>query len=115
MDTVKKYIPLALLSLFVGKLLYFGANFSDVGVVFALAGLVTYKEHVEKNKMLQELQKKHEEDYTALKTAYEKDIFEIKSTVNLQNEVIQKQSDEIAKTRNHVDGMKLGFGMRKMG
>lgn len=96
-----KYLPLGLLSAFIGKLLIFGSKLSEMGVVFALVGLVALKEYLDKHKTMQQI-----EVQVSLK------LEEINEVVKKQNQVIELMSVKLADHRSEVSGLKLAQGMK---
>ena len=55
MEKIINYLPLSLLSVFVLKLIFFGTNAAEMGIVFALTAYSALKDYSEKHKKIQEL------------------------------------------------------------
>ncbi len=104
MESVTKHTPIALLALFIGKLLFFGCNGPEMGVATALVALVTVKEYIDKSKKLQEIEAQYKADFHTIKTGFE-----------AQNKVIATMAEEVAKVKTQGEGVKLAMGMRKLG
>lgn len=104
MDNIQKHASLALLTLYVGKILLLGCTASDVGVVFVLGGIMAVKEMLERNKKTQEIETKCNERIAG-----------IEEVVKKQNEVLKKQSEEIVAMKATVDTVRLSASFRKTG
>jgi hypothetical protein len=91
METIIKYLPISLLSLFVLKLVTYGVNAPEMGVIFALTAYTALKDYLEKHKKIQE----------------------ISEVVNKQNEVISKMAVEIDNLKTAIVGVKMGQGFKK--
>ena len=92
MDTIKKYVPIGLLCAYLVKLIIYGTNFPEMGVVFALTAYVALRDYVEKHKKVQE-------------------VLEI---VNKQNEVIAKMATEVDAMKTSMVGLKMNQGFKKV-
>jgi hypothetical protein len=91
METIIKYLPISLLSLFVLKLVTYGVNAPEMGVIFALTAYTSLKDYLEKHKKIQE----------------------ISEVVTKQNEVIGKMAVEIDNLKTSIVGVKMGQGFKK--
>jgi hypothetical protein len=89
---VKKYVPMGLLCLFVGKVILFGTDYSDMGVAIALVAYSALVDYLEKHKKLQD----------------------IEHIVNKQNEVISKMALEIDSLKTSIVGVKMGQNFKKV-
>jgi hypothetical protein len=92
MEKIVKYLPITLLSAFILKLIAFGVNVPEMGVIFALTGYVALKDYVEKHKKIQE----------------------IAEVVKKQNEVITKMATEIDALKTSMVGVKMGQNFKKV-
>lgn len=100
MDNLK-HIPLALLGLFILKLLARGCSASEAAVVFALTALISVNEMMSRSKKIQEVEQ-----------TCDSEINKIKDVVNKQNELLTKMAEELAKNKTSVESMKLANGLR---
>lgn len=89
---VKKYMPMALLCLFVLKLILIGVDYPEMGVAIALIAHVALIDYLEKNKKIQH----------------------ISDVVNKQNEVIAKMAIEIDSLKTSIVGVKMGQNFKKV-
>lgn len=109
MEKFKKYLPQGLLLSFIIKMLAQEASFSDMGIVFALAGVVGLTVYLEKRQELQEV-----------KEAMQKKCDEQNLMINKASEIIQVIAVEHAKMKSIVEGLKLkndygqGNGLKKV-
>lgn len=91
MEKIINYLPLSLLSVFVLKLIFFGTNAAEMGIVFALTAHSALRDYSEKHKKMQE-------------------VIEI---VNKQNEVINKMATELDAIKTSMVGLKMHQGFKK--
>lgn len=91
MEKIINYLPLSLLSVFVLKLIFFGTNAAEMGIVFALTAYSALRDYSEKHKKMQE-------------------VVEI---VNKQNEVINKMATELDAIKTSMVGLKMHQGFKK--
>jgi hypothetical protein len=91
MEKIINYLPLSLLSVFVLKLIFFGTNAAEMGIVFALTAYSALRDYSEKHKKMQE-------------------VIEI---VNKQNEVINKMATELDAIKTSMVGLKMHQGFKK--
>ena len=89
---IKKYMPMALLCLFVGKLLFIGVDYAEMGVAIALTAYSAIVDYLEKHKKVQE----------------------INDIVNKQNEIIAKMAIEIDGLKTSIVGVKMGQNFKKV-
>ncbi len=101
---LNQYLPIGLLSALTLKLTILGANLPEMGMIFALVGLLGLREYLEKNKSTLQI-----------KEECLKEISEIKAIVKMQNEAIEKMARVIDEQRTNVASLKLAAGMRKVG
>jgi len=87
-----KFLPLGLLCAFVLKLIVFGTNLPEMGVVFALTAFAAMKDYMDKHKKVQEM-------------------VEI---INKQNEVIAKAVTEVDAIKTSMVGLKMNQGFKKV-
>ena len=92
MEKIINYLPLGLLSVFVLKLIFFGTNAAEMGIVFALTAYSALKDYSEKHKKIQE----------------------ISAIVNKQNEVIAKMATEIDNVKTSMVGVKMSQNIKKV-
>lgn len=92
MEKISKLLPLALLSVFIGKLVILGVDAPSAGVIFALTGYVALKDYLDKHKKIQE----------------------ISDIVNKQNEIIAKMATEIDALKTSMVGVKMGQNFKKV-
>jgi hypothetical protein len=92
MEKIINYLPLSLLSVFVLKLIFFGTNAAEMGIVFALTAYSALKDYSEKHKKIQE----------------------IATIVNKQNEVIAKMATEIDNVKTSMVGVKMSQNIKKV-
>ena len=100
---MEKYLPLGLLSVFTLKVMIFSASLADMGIVLGLAGLLALKDHLDKQKTIRQIQ-----DET------NKSLEDMKYTLKLQNDVIEKMARAADEQRTSTAGLKLAQGMRKV-
>lgn len=93
MENLKKYFAQALLLSFVIKMLAVTPSFADMGIVFALGGLIALQTYLEKSTSVQE----------------------VKEFVNKQTEVINTMAVELHKVKNDMEGVKLKNGFINSG
>jgi len=93
MEQITKQVPLALLLSFTGKMLLTDVSLAQMGIVFALTGLVALQTYLEKHAVLQD----------------------IKITVAKQNEVIEKMAKEIVEVRTSMGAFKMQHSMKRAG
>lgn len=91
MELFSRYSPLAILLLFVTKMLFISASPAEMGIVFALAAIVGLEKYMERNSHIQEM----------------------KISIEKQNEVLKKMAIEIDGMRTNVSAMKLHQGMKR--
>ena len=85
MNTAKKLLPQGLLLSFIIKMLIVTPGFADMGIVFALSGMIATQIFLEK------------------RSEYE----EVKAFANKQAEVIQVMAIEVSKVKTAMEGVKL--------
>jgi hypothetical protein len=90
MEKFARLLPLILLCLFLGKLMYFGASLESAAIVLGLIALAAFTEYNPKHKELQALR-------VILK----------EQAVNI--EIVKKQLDE---TKTSMIGMKMNMGIK---
>lgn len=92
MEKIIKLLPIALLSIFVSKLVLLGVDAPSASVIFALTGYVALKDYLDKHKKIQE----------------------ISDVVNKQNEIIAKMATEIDALKTSMVGVKMGQNFKKV-
>ncbi len=91
MEKIINYLPLSLLSVFVLKLIFFGTNAAEMGIVFALTAYSALKDYSEKHKKIQEMS----------------------DIIIKQNEVINKMAVELDAIKTSMVGLKMHQGFKK--
>lgn len=104
MNQLKNHLPLALLALLVLKQLISGTSLAEMGVTIAVAGIVSLKDFLEKQKHIQEVE-----------SLVKKELEEMKSVVKTQNEVIEKMAKAIDENRTGIASLKLSQNMVRKG
>lgn len=94
MEKIISILPIALYSLFIGKLILNGVNAAECGVAIGLTALMAMKEHIGHKQNLK--------------------LQEVVSTVAKQNEVIGKMATEIDALKTSLVGVKMGQGFKKV-
>lgn len=101
MDIIKNNAPLVMVIALSLKGLAFGISFADASVAVSLVGLLALRDHLDKHKRMQEVEKSTQEQ-----------LDKMCKTIQTQNEVIAAQALEFDKIRNAVSGLKLQYGVQ---
>ena len=101
---LEKLVPTGLLLAFCGKALILGFSTGDVVAVVALIAFVFGMDYLSKQKSIQAIKEKAEQDFQS-----------IADVVKKQNEVIEAMAKEVDMVRTSVVGVKLNAGYKKLG
>lgn len=104
MEKFKDLLPKGLLVAFLVKMLLNTTSYSDMGIVFCLAGTVALQVYLEKSKSIQDLQE------AVFKKSQEQN-----DVINKQNDVIAQFAVEFSKMKNEVAGVKLRSDFQQNG
>ena len=104
-------LPIGLLSAFITKLLIFGTNPSEMGVVFSLSAIVAGYEYLSKSRRIQKVETDNQEFQASINRQFE----EHKAIIAKQNEVIKSMATELDTARNNITAIKMSSGLKKVG